>query len=148
MSCREYEKVADYLNTKKFVKASREYRILKKEPLLNLGDINQARAISYRFPAFEDFGFGRPGGPGWTVYKGRHPKSVLNGKDIGWEIKNSNGHARVRLDWDPDKGAHYNIEITKKALGKTENHKLAVSFLCGNAKCTEQQLLKIADRLQ
>ena len=148
MPCRQYANVAEYLNTQKFIKASRDHRSLRREPQLNLGDINQAKALSYRFPAFQDLGFGRPGGQGWSAYIGRHPRSVLNGKRIGWEIRNQNGHARVRLDWDPDKGAHYNIEITDKKGGRNETHKLAVSFLCGEKKCTEGQVLRMAERMQ
>jgi hypothetical protein len=146
--CREYEHVAEYLNTKKFIKASRDARITKHEAHVDLGDINQARALAFRFPAFEDLGFGKPGSSGWTTYEGRHPHSALNGKKIGWEIKNNKGHARVRLDWDPEKGAHYNIEITEKANGKHETHKLAVSFLCGDKKCTEQQVIKMVSKIQ
>lgn len=147
-NCQQYDNVADYLNTQKFIKVSRDHRSLKREPHLNLGDINQAKTLAYRFPAFNDLGFGLPGSSGWTSYIGRHPKSVLNGKRIGWEVRNSNGHARVRLDWDPEKGAHYNIEITDKRHGTNETHKLAVSFLCGNTKCTEQQVLRMAQRMQ
>jgi hypothetical protein len=147
-TCKQYDKVAEYLNTQKFVKASRDHRALKREPTLNLGDINQARSLSYKFPAFEDLGFSKPGGPGWESYVGRHPRSGLNGKNIGWEIRNEKGHARIRLDWDPEKGAHYNIEIMERNFGKTETHKLAVSFLCGNVKCSESQLLKMAERMQ
>jgi hypothetical protein len=147
-SCKNYETLAEYLNTQKFIKASREHRSLKREPHISLDDINQAKNLAFRFPAFKDLGFGQPGGMGWQRYEGRHPKSVLNGKNVGWETRNEKGHARVRLDWDPEKGAHYNIEIMERKNGVTETHKLAVSFLCGNAKCTEQQLLKIAERMQ
>lgn len=147
-SCRQFDNVAEYLNTQKFIRASRDHRALRREPQLNLGDINQAKTLSYRFPAFKDLGFGVPGGQGWSPYIGRHPRSVLNGKRIGWETRNQNGHARVRLDWDPEKGAHYNIEILDKTNGRNETHKLAVSFLCGERKCTEQQVLRMADRMQ
>lgn len=148
LSCKQYENVAEYLNTKKFIAASREHRALKREPRLDLGDVNQARSVAYRFPAFEELGFGRPGSSGWTPYTGRLSKSSLNGKKIGWNVKNEKGSARVRLDWDPEKGGHYNIEITQSVNGKKETHKLAVGFLCGNAKCTEAQILKMAEKLQ
>lgn len=146
-SCREFEKVADYLNTQKFIKASRDHRSLKVEPHLNVEDLNQARTLAYRFPAFKDLGFGNPGGEGWKVYQGRMERSVLNGKKVGWEIKNENGHARIRLDWDPQKGAHYNIEITEKNAGKSETHKLAVNFLCQGRKCTEEDVKRMAEKL-
>jgi hypothetical protein len=148
LPCKQYDKVAEYLNTKKFIAASREHRALKKEPQLNLGDSNQARSVAYRLPAFEELGFGKPGSAGWSSYKGRMEKSSLNGKKIGWEVKNDKGHARVRLDWDPEKGGHYNIEITQSVNGKKETHKLAVGFLCGNVKCSEAQIIKMAEKLQ
>ena len=146
-SCKEFEKVADYLNTQKFIKASRDHRVLKVEAQLNVDDLNQARTLAYRFPAFKDLGFGNPGGDGWKVYEGRMERSVLNGKKVGWEIKNENGHARIRLDWDPQKGAHYNLEITEKKAGKSETHKLAINFLCQGQKCSEDQVKKMAENL-
>jgi hypothetical protein len=146
-SCKEFEKVADYLNTQKFIKASRDHRVLKVEAQLNVDDLNQARTLAYRFPAFKDLGFGIPGGEGWKVYEGRMERSVLNGKKVGWEIKNENGHARIRLDWDPQKGAHYNLEITEKKAGKSETHKLAINFLCQGQKCSEDQIKKMAENL-
>ena len=148
LSCKQYEKVAEYLNTKKFIAASREHKALKREPQLDLGDVNQARTVAYRLPAFEELGFGRPGSAGWTSYKGRLSKSALNGKKIGWDIKNDKGYARVRLDWDAEKGGHYNIEITQSVNGKKETHKLAVGFLCGNVKCSEAQIIKMAEKMQ
>lgn len=146
--CLDYDKLADYLNTKKFVKVSREMRDLKKEALIDLHDINQAKTVAYRFPAFEELGFGKPGGEGWKPYSGRLEKSALYGKKIGWEVKNDKGYARLRLDWDPQKGAHYNIEITEKKMGKSETHKLAVSFQCDNKPCTQAQVVKMAERMQ
>lgn len=42
-------------------------------------------------------------------------KSSLKGMRSGWQMKNANGDiARVRLDFDPNKGGHYNIEVFKK----------------------------------
>jgi hypothetical protein len=146
--CLDYDKLADYLNTKKFVKVSREMRDLKKEAHIDLHDINQAKTVAYRFPAFEELGFGKPGGEGWKPYSGRLEKSALYGKKIGWEVKNDKGYARLRLDWDPQKGAHYNIEITEKKMGKSETHKLAVSFQCDNKPCTQAQVVKMAERMQ
>jgi len=123
-------------------------RDLKREAHIDLHDINQAKTVAYRFPAFEELGFGKPGGQGWKPYSGRLEKSALYGKKIGWEVKNDNGYARLRLDWDPEKGAHYNIEITEKKFGKSETHKLAVSFKCGERPCTQDQVVKMAERMQ
>lgn len=146
-TCATYDKLADFLNTKKFIKISKEQRVLKKEALLELGDINQARSIAYKFPAFKELGFGNPGGTGWTPYVGRLEKSSSYGKKVGWNIKNDNGHARVRLDWDKEKGAHYNIEITQKVNGKSETHKLAISFLCEGKPCSEKQYIKFTEKI-
>lgn len=147
-TCATYEKLADYLNTKKFIQISKEQRLLKKEALLELGDINQARSVAYKFPAFKELGFGNPGGTGWTSYKSRLEKSAVHGKKVGWNIKNDKGNARIRLDWDKEKGAHYNIEITQKVNGKSETHKLAISFMCEGKPCTEKQYIKFTDKIQ
>lgn len=148
LPCRQFESVAEYLNTKKFIAASRDYRRLQREPELRLADVNQAKSITYRFPAFEELGFGKPGGEGWKPYHGRLQKSALHGKQVGWEISNSKGHARLRIDWDPQKGAHYNIEITERSSGRPETHKLAVRFECGASPCTEQQVVRMVERMQ
>lgn len=168
IKCNTYEKLADYLNTKKFIQANKDYTLKKQdyalklkdpkiknksslvkptEPLLQLSDINEARSIAYNFPAIKELGFGSPGGRGWTSYVGRLESSSSYGKKVGWSIKNDKGHARVRLDWDKEKGAHYNIEITQKVNGKSETHKLAVSFLCEKKPCTEKQYLKFAEKM-
>jgi hypothetical protein len=148
-NCKEYERVAEYLDTEKFVEASRHHRKTPTGEIhLDLDDVNQARSLTYKFPAFEDLGFGKPGGRGWKSYTSRHPHSALQGKKIGWEIKNEHGHARIRMDWDPVKGGHYNIEITEKNPMRHETHKLAISFLCGGQKCTEQQVLKMVNKMQ
>ena len=145
--CKNYSQLAEYLNTKKFIQASRDHRKLHgRELTIELADINQARSVAYRFPAFEELGFGAPGGAKWAPYPSRHPHSVFHGKNVGWEIHNEKGHARVRVDWDPDKGAHYNIEIHEK--GKTDTHKMAISFKCGDKPCTQEQALKMVEKWQ
>jgi hypothetical protein len=147
--CLDYENAARYMNTRSFLRESREHRRLHgREPDLPLGDINQARAYSMRFPAFDELGFGQPGTTGWKRYACRMPKSVLNGKNCGFEISNERGHARVRLDYDPVKGAHYNIEITPRVNGASEQSaKLAVLFPCNGRKCSELEIGAMADRM-
>jgi len=157
IKCKTYERLADYLNTKKFLEISKEHsfqvkeyaRKLKdkkikdksslvkpKEPELNLKDINEARSVAFNFPAIQELGFGKPGGSGWSNTKGTLSKSVAYGKINGWATSNSKGAAKIRLDWDPHKGAHYNIEITQKNGG---THKLAITFLCAGKPCSEKQ---------
>lgn len=149
LPCREFENVAEYLSTKKFIAATREHRHLKREPEIKVSDVNQAKSIAFRFPAFEELGFGKVAGEGWKPYMGRLEKSSLNGKQVGWEISNDKGHARLRLDWDPDKGAHYNIEITRRKVGEaSETHKLAIKFDCGPTPCSERQLSQMVMRMQ
>ena len=148
-NCKQYERAAALLDTRNFLRESQLQRAKGAEAILQLSDVNQARSLAYRFPAFEDLGFGKPGGQGWTRYEGRLAKSKLNEKKIGWEIRNEHGHARVRLDWDPDKGAHYNIEISSlDADGRRETNKLAVEFLCQGRKCTQDQVVRMVDQMQ
>lgn len=134
-----------YQNTDTFRKASElnDY----KELTASVADASQARALAMRFSAFKDMGFGLPGKT-WKPYVGRLEKSGLYGKRVGWETSNAKGFARVRLDWDPVKGAHYNIEITEKVEGVSKTHKLAISFECQQRVCTEQEVLKMAEGIQ
>ncbi len=148
MSCREYEGLADYLSTKHFVKFSRAHRSkFGKEPLLTVGDVNQARTYAFRFPAFKDFGFPDPGGKGWVPYNSRLPKSGMFGKKVGYEIHNSNGHARLRFDWDDQNGAHFNIEITERTGVAPTTHKVAIGFPCNGQPCTESQYKQLAESM-
>jgi hypothetical protein len=172
MKCKDYDNVAKYLDSKQFVRASRDrmdlielarhererarkkgiavdpkYRdidINKKELDLAVGDVNQAKVLAYRFPAFEDLGFGKPGNAGWTRIEGKLERSGLHGKKVGWRIENEKGIAEVRIDWDPKIGAHYNLEMSE---GKTR-HKLAIAFECGGKPCTEAQVIKMAERME
>lgn len=143
--CREFQMVAEYLDSKKFLRAS---RAAGKELHIALEDVNQAKMLAYRFPVFRELGFGAPGGDQWHHYESRHPHSSLHGMKVGWEVKNQHGHARIRIDWDPEKGGHYNIEISDRKNGSLEHHKLAISFLCGDQKCSEQQVRKMAEKMQ
>lgn len=148
--CGDFSEAAQYLNTQRFVQASRQSRSSGAGELtVNLRDVSQAKSLAFRFPAFENLGFGLPGRL-WRPYNSRLERSSLFGKRVGWEINNDNGHARIRLDWDPQKGAHYNIEITQRSVagGRSETHKMAVGFQCQNRPCTERQVLRMVERMQ
>jgi hypothetical protein len=147
--CIDYENVANFMNTRNLVRESREHRRkYGREPEVQVGDLNQARVLAMRLPAFDDLGFGQPGTSGWKPYLARHPQNPLNGKNAGFEIRNEKGHARVRLDWDPQKGAHYNIEITPKKMGSSEETvKLAIRFPCHGRECTREEFASMGEKL-
>jgi hypothetical protein len=147
--CKDLEKAADYLNSKNILKA---YKGQGKEPSIKLLDVNQARAYTYKHPALDELGFGSPSAntlSDWKPYKSRLEKSSFYNKKIGYEKKLPDGSsARVRLDWDPETGGHYNIEIFKAKIdGKSENLKLKVEFDCMGKKCTQGEILKMVEKL-
>jgi hypothetical protein len=146
--CENLEKVASLLNTQEFLKSSRKAREVKKELTVAVGDVNQARSLVYNFPALRDLGFGLPD-QRWHTSTGRLEKSNLFGKVIGREISNEKGFARVRIDWDPAIGAHYNIEIFRRQndSGKSEHHSFAVTFPCNGKPCSQAEVTKLADKL-
>jgi hypothetical protein len=117
-----------------------------RELTLDVGDIGQAKTLAMRFPAFEDLGYGLPGGKGWQLRPVTMESSVLKGKNVVWQTGDGkNGHAIARLDWDPVKGGHYNIEMMDK---DKVTHQLAIKFLCNGSPCTKEEVLKIAERME
>jgi hypothetical protein len=145
--CEHLEQAADMLDTKKMLKA---YKASKLEPTVKLSDVNQARTYVYRHPTLKELGFGTPDKSAWKPYHSRLEKSSFHSKRIGWEKKlNSGASARVRIDWDPTSGAHYNIEVFKAKIdGKSENIKLKVEFDCAGKKCTEKEVLAMVNSFQ
>jgi len=142
--CRGLERAAEFLSTNRFLQRSRTER---RELDIPLADINQARSFAFRFPAFRDLGFGLPNAQSWRRYRGRLESSDLHGRNVGWEISNAQGHARVRLDWDEVKGGHYNIEIQRLHNGRNETHRLAVQFQCNNSPCSRQDVTRLAESM-
>jgi hypothetical protein len=143
--CRGLERAMEFLNTNRFLQRSRE---VGRELMLPLADISQARSFAFRFPAFRELGFGSPNANTWRRYQGRLAASDLHGHNVGWEISNGQGHARVRLDWDEHKGGHYNIEIRRLHNGRNETHRLAVQFQCNNHPCSRQDINRLAQSMQ
>ncbi len=149
-SCKSLDEAAKFLNTKEWMKTSREFRIAKKgEPFIELSSKEAATNYAYRFPAFDKFGFGKPNALEWTKVTGRMESSLLKGKTIGWERKLEDGSwARIRIDYSPEAGAHYNIEMRVPGeSNKFEMHKLSVHFNCADHNCTPQEVLKMAEKL-
>ena len=71
-------------------------------------------------------------------------KSPAQGLRDGWKVNHNGRYAVVRLDYDPQKGMHYNIEIQDD---KKRTHKLAVGFNCNNQPCTEADYLRTMQAL-
>ncbi len=154
--CRSFQRAEELLDTRRFVSASgdhiarnagRRARGLPPESELRLqvGDISQARSYSMNFPAIRDLGFPPLNANTWRPHTKRAVGgSRAGGMRDGWEINHNGQFGRVRLDYDQNKGMHYNIEL-EDARGKT--HKLSVEFKCNNRPCTEADYLKTMQAL-
>ncbi|MBA2403727.1 MAG: hypothetical protein H0V66_03065 [Bdellovibrionales bacterium] len=147
MDCAKAEKMGDFLNMngKSFMEASKTHKLTHKTELsVNVGDVNQARKMAYKFPALEDLGF-PPVNKNWDPFIVKMDKSSLKGMRSGWQYKNANGDiAIIRLDYDPIKGGHYNIDVMKKTPKGKESYKLAIEFDCNGRPCTSEQVVKLA----
>jgi hypothetical protein len=124
-----------------------------KEVEIDLSSRESAMYFAQNHPLFHKYNFGTPSsGPhtGWKPFKSRMNKSKFNGKYVGFEKKLDDGtYARYRLDWDPVKKAHYNVEMTViDDMGKTKNVKFATKFDCNGTPCSEDQINKFVDRMQ
>jgi hypothetical protein len=139
------------LDSKSFIEVSkdhlhrnRERRLLglppEAEPSLSLADINQARSFTMNFPAIRDLGFPPISAAEWSPHLKRAVGgSKAGGLRDGWKINHHGRYAVVRLDFDPVKGMHYNIELQDQMK---RTHKLSVQFNCNNRPCTESDYLK------
>ncbi len=115
------------------------------EEAFKIGDIQQARNYAFNFPAIRDLGFPPPTANTWTP----HVKRALGGSRAagmrdGWKISHNGRYAVIRLDFDPQKGMHYNIELED---AQRRTHKLAVEFECGNRPCNERDYLRAMQTL-
>ncbi len=149
-SCKSLDQAAKFLNVKSWMNESREFRLANKsEPIIELASKESATNYAYRFPALDQLGFGKPNALQWTKVIGRMERSPLKGKVIGWERKLEDGSwARIRLDYAPKAGAHYNIEVRLPSGGnKFESFGLSIRFTCGESACTEADILKMAQKL-
>lgn len=150
LSCEKIQKLGEYLNMSadQFMDAYKKHKLAgHKDELRELvGDVNKARKVAYNFPALKDFGF-PPVGKNWEPFVVKMEKSSLYGKRSGWKFTKPNGDvAVVRLDYDPVKGGHYNIEVMKRSSGK-ESFKISFEFDCNGKQCTPEQIQKLAQKL-
>jgi hypothetical protein len=147
--CPDYDRAAELMNTRNFVKASNDTRKTTglKELNIKFQDINQAREYAFNFPALKEWGF-MSSGITAAPYIGRLKSSAFHGKQTGWKFEKPNGDSAViRLDWDPQKGAHYNISFTRHTPNGRESHRLALNFDCGARSCSEAEVLRMLDRI-
>jgi hypothetical protein len=131
--CKKFDRIKDYISPRRWFKKSQEFKAAKRgDPFVEFPNVETARNFVFKFPPLDRLGFGSVSRLRWKKVFGRVESSKLNGKPIGWEIKLEDGTwARVRLDYSPTDGAHYNIEVRvhsgpgKKSL---ETHNLSVRF--------------------
>lgn len=151
--CDHLDNAAEMLNTKKILKKYKNNKANNLgEPTVKLFDNNSARTYVYKHPILKDLGFDAPSVnqlSGWKPYKSRLESSSFYDKRIGWTKKLDDGSsARVRLDWDPETGGHYNIEVFKAKIdGRAETIKLKVEFNCAGRMCTEAEVLSMVNQM-
>ena len=141
----------EMLDVSNWVRESRRHHFKKLgDPTVNLSSIERARKYAYEFPGLTRLGFGPVNKIAWKRVYGRMEVSRSLGKFIGWERKLPNGNwARVRIDYSPSQGAHYNIEVRVKDIsGVYESHNLAVAFSCAERPCTEADYAKMLERME
>jgi hypothetical protein len=132
----------------------KEYKLTNNtEVEIELKSREAARYFTQNHSLFHKYKFGTPtSAPGseWIPFKSNLSKSKFYGKYVGFEKKLKNGnYARYRLDWDPNKKAHYNAEMTViDEMGKTKNIKFATKFKCNGVPCTEDQINAFVERMQ
>lgn len=148
LSCEKAEKMAEYLsmNGHQFMDAVKKNKIAGHTDELRVAvdDVNQARKMAYKFPPLEDMGF-PPVGKNWEPFIVTMDKSSLKGLRSGYKYKNANGDiAVIRLDYDPVKGGHYNIDVMKRTSKGKESYKLSIEFDCNGKKCTSDEIKKMA----
>jgi hypothetical protein len=148
LDCNKAEKMGEFLhmNGEAFMNASKKHKQAGNltELSVSVGDVNQARKMAYKFPALQDLGF-PPINKNWDPFIVKMDKSSLKGMRSGWQYKNANGDiAVIRLDYDPVKGGHYNIDVMKKTPKGKESYKLAIEFDCGGKPCTSAEVVKLA----
>lgn len=138
------------LDPEAWIEKCRVYKIAKKgDPFVELPSKEAATRYAYQFPALEKYGFGKVNKLDWTRVTGRMETSKLYGKFIGWERKLEDGAwARVRIDYAPSDGAHYNIEMrVLDDNGRYQSYNLSVHFECGGYACTEDQVIRMVERM-
>lgn len=119
------------------------------EVTVHATDFEAARNMVFDLPVLRELGYGRPNIGEWRVFQSNLERSALYGRMVGYERRLENGRlARVRLDWDSSKGAHYNVEIEGPDGNlRTVNYDLAVTFRCQGRPCSEAEVYELQNRL-
>jgi PHD/YefM family antitoxin component YafN of YafNO toxin-antitoxin module len=107
----------------------------------------ETRRFVYDLPVYQNLGLGTPPN-GWQRIEGSLENTAFFRRPTGYRRMINGREARIRVDWDPTKGAHYNIELPGvDANGRAVTHKLAVGFRCGGRPCTEAEVFDMANEL-
>ena len=83
---------------------------------------------------------------GWSPVRSRLPQSAFFGETVGWQFKDQEGRIFAhRLDWDPEKKAHFNVMIIAPEPPRRQRHtwKAAITFKCGGKPCTAEDVKKL-----
>ncbi|OFZ18016.1 MAG: hypothetical protein A2X94_04510 [Bdellovibrionales bacterium GWB1_55_8] len=164
-SCSKWQQLAKQIEPKAFFeqarKKSEEAKIAGKSGQRIPGEVvfdqldnfDQARNLAFNFPPGDRLGVSFRDYGKLTRYKATMGSSVLNGRYVGWRQDFSDGSsAIVRLDWAPDRGAHFNIEYLKVRSranpAHRDNFKAAIMFKCQGRPCTEKEVLQLSKQFQ
>jgi hypothetical protein len=148
--CPDFDRASELLNTRRLEQVSRDTYAASgtREIRLRFTDASQASEFAYRLPALREWGFVGNNHATAVPHIASLERSSLYGIQTGRTFRNPEGDvATIRLDWDPEKGAHYNISITRHTERGRENHRLALEFQCGESPCTAQQVRVMAERM-
>jgi hypothetical protein len=112
---------------------------------VRLESFEQARNIAMNLPALKQMGLDVNDVSRRRPFIANHETAIsTNGKPVGYEVKLDDGSwGRVRLDWDKEKGSHFNIEVTKDG----KRHKAAVLFNCNGRPCSEAEVSRLAAQM-
>ena len=111
--------------------------------------VEQARDFVFRFPLLKKLGVPFDDYSKWERFAVTMNSSDFYGLKVGWQrVVPGGGKARIRLDYDPNIGLHYNIELMKVNVdGTPSNYLYAIRALCNGEVCSRKQAKKIAEKL-
>lgn len=130
----------------------KQYKMQQSDVIIHFNGVEDARFFAQNHTIFKKYGFKPPTHSpmnNWVPYVSTLEKSKAKGRIVGYENKLENGNwARYRIDWSPEDGAHFNVEMKVKGrFGQSKNIKFATFFKCNNEPCTEAQVLKMIDKI-
>ncbi|HAR41283.1 MAG TPA: hypothetical protein DCS07_01415 [Bdellovibrionales bacterium] len=164
-SCSKWAKLAEQIEPRSFFEQARKKSVEAREAAKNgikipgeviyeqLDTFDQARNLAFNFPPGESLGISFRDYSRLDRFQVTMDSSSLKGKYVGWKQKLPDGSVGVvRLDWEPGRGAHFNLEYEKipnKANPSVrENFKAAIHFKCQGRPCTEAEILALARQFQ